>query len=181
VDAQGVPFVGTRLLSLAPLPPPPLALSRALPMNLRRLRLALLPLSVGALGCGESTVPTDPPAVAAGTYVLESVDGCALATPAEQCPFRRNPLHVDGTMVLGSNGQAARVIRYQLPGEASPRTDASVGTFTLRRGVVDFALREQIEEASRVWRFRATLADERLTVRYPHPADGETVEVFRRQ
>jgi hypothetical protein len=32
-----------------------------------------------------------------------------------------------------------------------------------------------------VWRLHAVSEGARLTVRYPHPADGEVVESFRRE
>jgi hypothetical protein len=46
---------------------------------------------------------------------------------------------------------------------------------------VDFALVEEVDGARYVWNPRALLSEHRLTVRYPHPADGETVEVFARR
>jgi len=154
-------------------------------MCLRLLGSAALPrtataLAAVALACGEPAAPVDPPAAAAGTYVLESVDGCALGTPAEQCPHRRSWL-VGGTMVLAADGRVARVVQYQFPEDAGPVTEASLGTFTVRRGAVDLTLRQERDGTWYVWRVRATLADGRLTMSYPHPADGETVEVFRRE
>jgi hypothetical protein len=146
----------------------------------RLVRRTALPLWwAAALACGGTNTAAGP-ADAAGTYVLESVDGCAVGTPLEPCPTRRTWL-VDGTMVLDPTGRAARVVRSQLPSDASPSTQASVGTFTLRGDVVELALREERDGAWDVWRVQGTLADGRLTLRYPHPADGYTVEVFRRE
>jgi hypothetical protein len=131
-----------------------------------------------ALACGQ---PTGSVAAAAGTYVLASVDGCTVGTPAEQCPFPPRSWIIDGTMVLRLDGSATRAMRYRFPADPSPRTELAVGTFTVRGSAVDFALREDGGTSPYVWRNRATLSGDSLTLRYPHPADGETVEVFRRE
>ena len=133
---------------------------------------------VGVLGCGEPTgIPATPGA--AGTYTLESVDGCAPGPAAAEC-FPRPSWVVEGTMVLRGDGTVTRTMRYHFPAPTGPVTVVGVGTFRLDGGAVEFALRENAGTAPSIWRSRAELTAEGLTLRYPHPADGEAVEVFRR-
>jgi hypothetical protein len=116
----------------------------------------------------------------AGTYFLESVDGCAPGLEARQC-FPRPSWVLDGTMTLAADGRVTRTVRYQLPTDASPVALVATGTYTRVGDVVVFALRERAGPPSHVWRPRAVLSEDALILRYPHPADGETVEVFSRR
>jgi hypothetical protein len=132
-----------------------------------------------ALGCGEATGAAGDPS-AAGTYLLESVDGCAPGLEAQQC-FPRPSWVLDGTMALAADGRVTRTVSYQFPSDTSLVTVVATGTYTRAGDVVVFALREGAGAASHVWRPSAVLSDSALILRYPHPADGETVEVFSRQ
>jgi hypothetical protein len=132
-----------------------------------------------ALGCSEATGAAGHPS-AAETYLLESVDGCRPGLEARQC-FPRPSWVVDGTMVLADDGRVTRTVRYQFPSDANPVTRVATGTYSRVGNFVTFALREGAGPASHVWRPRAFLSDEALILRYPHPADGEIVEVFARR
>jgi hypothetical protein len=131
-----------------------------------------------ALGCSEATGTDDAPV--AGTYVLESVDGCEPGLEAQQC-FPRPSWVVEGTMVLTVDGGVSRTMRYQLPSDPQPASLVATGTYSRVGDLVLFALREDGGAASHTWRASADHSDGRLRLRYPHPADGETVEIFRRQ
>lgn len=133
---------------------------------------------LGALGCSETTGTGDPPV--AGNYVLESVDGCKPGVEARQCSPRPSWV-VDGAMVLTADGGVSRTVRYLFPSEQEVDPQVATGTYSRLGELVLFALREGGGTALHIWRSRATLSDGRLTLRYPHPADGETVEIFRRQ
>jgi hypothetical protein len=96
-------------------------------------------------------------------------------------PHARRSWQIDGAMALSPDGRATRVVRYQLPGAAGPTAYAAAGSFRLRGATVELALREEGAPRAGVWHLRATLSGDSLTVRYPHPADGETTELFVRQ
>ena len=142
------------------------------------LRLQYFAVLLCAVGCGEATGAGGDPSEA-DTYHLESVDGCAPGVEAQQC-FPRPSWVVDGSMVLAADGSVTRTVRYQLPSDRMPVTVVATGTYSRRGNLVVFALREGTEAGAYVWRPTAVLSGEVLTLRYPHPADGEIVEVFAR-
>jgi len=144
-----------------------------------RLFLPLGILVIMGLGCGETIGPLDGVATA-GTYVLESVDGCAPGPPAAEC-FPRPSWVLDGEMVLRADGGITRTMHYQFPSDPAAGTVMVSGTYNRRSNVVHFALVEEVAGARYVWRPRALLSEHGLTLRYPHPADGETVEIFSRR
>ena len=131
------------------------------------------------LGCGEGTAP-DAVLPTVGTYVLESVDGCAPGPAAAEC-FPRPSWVLDGEMILRADGGVTRTMHYQFPSDPATGTVMLSGTFRRRGDVVEFALVENVGGTRYVWRPRALFSEQRLTLRYPHPADGETVEVFARR
>ena len=131
------------------------------------------------LGCGETVGPIAG-AATAGTYVLESVDGCAPGPAAAECSPRPS-WALDGEMVLGADGRVTRTMRYQFPSEPADGAVTLSGSYSLHGDVVVFALVERAGGARYTWRLRGMFSDGRLTLRYPHPADGETVEVFARR
>jgi hypothetical protein len=136
-------------------------------------------LFIMGLGCGEATGP-EAAMPTAGTYVLKSVDGCAPGPAAAEC-FPRPSWVLDGEMVLRADGSVTRTMHYQLPSDPAAGPVMVSGTYSRRGDVVHFALVEDVHGARYVWRPRARLSEHGLTVRYPHPADGETVEVFARR
>ena len=146
---------------------------------MRSFRLWRFGALLCALGCSEATRAAGDSS-AAGTYLPESVDGCAPGLEARQC-FPRPSWVVDGTMALAADGLVTRTVRYQFPSDASPVTLVATGTYFRVGNFVAFALRENVGAASHVWRPTAVLSDDALILRYPHPADGETVEVFARR
>ena len=137
----------------------------------------LVPL-LYALGCSEPTGAAGDTSV--GTYLLESVDGCAPGLEAQQCVPRPSWV-IEGRMVLASDGHVTRTVSYRLPGDTEPTTIIATGTYSRKGDLVIFALREDAGAASYVWRPSAVLSDTGLTLWYPHPADGEIVEVFGRR
>jgi hypothetical protein len=72
-------------------------------------------------------------------------------------------------------------MHYQFPSDPTAGTVMASGTYRQRGNAVDFALVENVQGTRYVWRPRALLSERGLTLRYPHPADGETIEVFARQ
>jgi hypothetical protein len=131
------------------------------------------------LGCADGSGPG--PTAIAGTYGLVSVDGCVVGTPVGQCPFARRPAALDGSMLLGVDGSGTRTVRFAGESGSGPQTVIAIGTYTLRGHNVSFALRDPASAFPSVWLARAELEGDGLTVRYPHPADGEVVEEFRRE
>ena len=85
---------------------------------------------------------------------------------------------VSGEVVLGEDGTATRTMQYAVPGDPSPGPVVARGTYVRWDGMVTFALVFDGDPGANIWRPSARLVGGRLTVRYPHPADGETVEVF---
>jgi hypothetical protein len=146
--------------------------------NIRSILPASILLVLG-FGCGEPTGP-GAGAATAGTYVLETVDGCAPGPAAAEC-FPMPSWVLDGEMVLRGDGSVTRTIRYQFPSDPAAGTYMVSGTYSRRGNVVNFALVEDVGGAPHVWRPRALLSEGRLTLRYPNPADGEVVEVFARR
>jgi hypothetical protein len=134
---------------------------------------------LGALACSEATGAGGDPSPA-GTYLLDSVDGCAPGLEAQRC-FPQPSWVLEGRMVLGADGRVTRTMSYQSPGDAAPVTLVASGTYLRVGNLVAFALREEPATVSHVWRPRAVLSDGALVLRYPHPADGEIVEVFTRR
>jgi len=134
-------------------------------------------LVLGAcLGCGDRLGP----AAIDGTYALLSVDGCPVGTPLAQCPLARGPMALQGEMVLRPDGSVTRSVRYESGDGAGVRDVVATGTYWLQRGSVEHALREAGVSQASAWRLHAVSEGATLTVRYPHPADGEVVETFRR-
>jgi hypothetical protein len=136
-------------------------------------------LLIMGLGCSEAIGPLAGVATA-GTYLLESVDGCAPGPAAAEC-FPRPSWVLDGAMVLRTDGSVTRTMQYRFPSDPAAGRVVVSGTYSRRGNVVDFALLEDVQGARYVWRPHAALSEHRLTLRYPHPADGETVEVFARR
>ena len=128
------------------------------------------------LGCGDRLGP----AAIDGTYALVSVDGCPVGTPLAQCPLARGPMALEGEMVL-LDGSVSRRVRYEGGDGAGAREVVATGTYSLQRRSIELALREAGASQASVWRLHAVSAGARLTVRYPHPADGDVVETFRRE
>jgi hypothetical protein len=144
-----------------------------------RLSLPFGILLILGLGCGETVGPLAGVATA-GTYVLESVDGCAPGQPAAEC-FPRPSWVLDGEMILDVDGSVTRTMHYRFPSDPTTGRVMVSGTYSRRGNVVDFALVEEVEGTRYVWRPRALVSEHKLTVRYPHGADGETVEIFSRR
>jgi hypothetical protein len=136
-------------------------------------------LLITGMGCGEATAP-DAAMPTAVTYVLESVDGCAPGRAAAEC-FPRPSWVLDGEIVLRADGSVTRTMHYQFPSDPAAGLLMLSGTYTRRINVVYFALVENVGGVRYVWRPRALLSGNKLTLRYPHPADGETIEVFARR
>jgi hypothetical protein len=127
--------------------------------------------------CGDRLEPT----AIDGTYALLSVDGCPVGTPLAQCPLARGPMALEGEMVLRPDGSVTRSVRYESGDGAGVQDVVATGTYSLQRGSVELALREAGVNQASVWRLHAVSEGTMLTVRYPHPADGEVVETFRRE
>jgi hypothetical protein len=127
------------------------------------------------LGCGDRLGPAE----IGGTFTLLSVDGCPVGTPLAQCPLARGPMALEGEMVLRPDGSVTRSVRYESGDGTGVQDVVATGTYSLQRGRVELALR-QVGYAS-VWRLHALSEGAMLTVRYPHPADGDVVETFRRE
>ena len=136
-------------------------------------------LLITGLGCGGATDP-EVAMPTAGTYVLESVDGCAPGPAAFEC-FPSPSWVVDGKMVVLADGSVTRTMHYRFPSDPAAGTVTLSGTYSRRGNTVTLALVEDVDGARYVWRPRALLSEHGLTLRYPNPADGETVEVFARQ
>lgn len=132
----------------------------------RALGAALGVLALLSAGCRAAMAPTIDPSAAAGFYVL---DGAVARGPSA------------GSFVLTSSGQATRRVQYSLsdggPGEFTAR-----GSFRLvRPDSIIFALRDDNSpDATRVWPVAGVRIGTRFTIRYPHAADGEAVETYRR-
>lgn len=145
----------------------------------KRRSLILHWVAVGAcLGCGDGIFA---PRAVAGTYTLVSVDGCRLGAPISECPLARGPMALEGEMVLRPDGTATRTIRYESVDGTGSQVSMYTGTFSVHGGRVEFALREVGATHSVRWRPHAVSEGATLTVRYPHPADGEVVENFQRE
>lgn len=146
-------------------------------MTLRRsgygmlLRLAVGLSAVFVTACRSTTEPVLDPGIVAGTYVLDSV-----TTPRPDSPLT-------GTMVLTSDGQATRRVRYRDPASGAPtREYVAVGTFRLvRPDGIDFTLRADAGQSPYVWPLRGERFAALFTLSYPSAADGEVVETYRRQ
>jgi hypothetical protein len=135
--------------------------------------------AVGAcLGCGTGIFA---PHAVAGTYTLVSVDGCRLGAPSSECPLLRGPIALEGRMVLNSDGTATRAVRYRSADGTGSVVHMATGTFSVQQDQIALTLREAEATHSSRWRLSAVSEGAMLTVRYPHPADGEVVEKFRRE
>jgi hypothetical protein len=127
------------------------------------------------LGCGDSLEP----GALDGTYALLSVDGCPVGTPLAECPLARGPAALQGEMVLRPDRSVTRSVRYESGGGAGVQDIVATGTYSVQKGGVELALHEVGATPPSVWRLHAVLEGVTLTVRYPHPADDEVVEIFR--
>lgn len=74
-----------------------------------------------------------------------------------------------------------RSVRYESGDGAGVQDIVATGTYSLQRGSIELALREAGVSQAPVWRLHAVSEGAMLTVRYPHPADGEVVENFRHE
>jgi hypothetical protein len=142
-----------------------------------RSRRPLVLLLLAGVGCDDASAPEAP---STGAYYLESVDDCAPGPEAAECQPRPS-YAVSGEMVLLEDGTATRTIRYALPGDPTVGTVSARGSYYRSAAMVSFALVEDGAPIGSVWRVRGSLSEGRLTLRYPHPADGEIVEVFARR
>ena len=143
-----------------------------------RLSLPGSVLFITGLGCGQTT---DPEAtMGSTTYVLKSVDGCVPGPAAAEC-FPSPSWVLGGEMVLRADGSVTRTMHFQLPSHPATDTVTVSGTYSRRGNAVAFALVEDVGGAQYVWRPQALLSEHGFTLRYPNPADGETVEVFDSQ
>jgi len=123
-------------------------------------RLLLAAVLVVTTACGDED--TTRPAGAAGTYVLQSVSG-------------RGP--VEGTFILGADGQAQRQIRDA--GNAS--LYVMTGTWRIENGEIAFALQENPVQAY-MWFVRGEWRGSSFTIRHPDPGDGpDIVEIYQRR
>jgi hypothetical protein len=137
-------------------------------------------LCVTMLGAGGSvaacrsddSVRATPDAQVIGTYRLESVDGEAVPTSGLGAVL-------SGEIVLDADGRATRKFQQQLSGVADKRDVVVHGTFVATSDALVFAFVADPGHPEDVWRPRATLADGRLTLSYPGPADGTVDEVYR--
>jgi len=129
----------------------------------RTLGMTLAVLALLGGGCRTTTASDLDPGLAAGTYVLEA--------PAERGPST-------GTFVLTRDGQVTRRVQYPARGGAPSDERTFTGTFRLvRSDLIVFMLSEN---ATPAWRIDAVREGTRFTLRTPHPADGEVVEIYRR-
>jgi hypothetical protein len=134
-----------------------------------RLAAVFATLVLSAAGCSSGVEPAIDPAIAAGTYVLESVSG-------------RGP--AAGSFVLGDGAQAERRVSYTGLGDSvATLENVSVGTFELQpNGVIEFALQDLSRRSEFVWHVIGQLSGESFEISYPDPADGaDIVESYRRQ
>lgn len=124
--------------------------------------VTVLALALTVAGCRHATRPDLDPSLAAGTYVLDA-------------PAFRGPS--TGTFILTADGKATNRVQYpEREPEWGERT--LTGTFRLvRADSIHFMLSDNTTPLRPLG---ATRAGERFTVRSPHPADGEVVEVYRR-
>ena len=129
----------------------------------REVALGVLALLSG--GCGAATAPNLSHSVA-GTYSLDASS------------HRGGP--TTGSFVLTRFGEATRRVQYPLAGGGMSELTAA-GSFTLvGPDSIVFALREQNGgDANYVWRVRGVRTGTSFIIRYPHPADGEVVELYR--
>lgn len=110
---------------------------------------------------GESTV-------APGVYALVSVDGDALPSPNRS--FLEN-----GTLELAPLGMVRRRVTTRFGAE--PVVNESSGSYRVSGTTIELALHES---NGYVWRVRGIVDSMSITLRYPHPADGETTERYER-
>ena len=110
---------------------------------------------------GESTVEP-------GVYTLVSVDGAALPSP------NRSALE-NGTLEVNPLGIVRRRVTHRFGPE--PVLYESSGSFSVSGTTIELALHES---NGYVWRVRGVVDGVSITLRYPHPADGETTERYER-
>ncbi|MDP3939836.1 MAG: hypothetical protein Q8R92_17090 [Deltaproteobacteria bacterium] len=126
-----------------------------------------LAVAAGAGACADGVGPGR----VAGTYALRTVNDSPVPLPGVYEP-------VSGTITLMAAGRAERRVRYRMTAEGTVREFAATGSFRLRGSVLELALRE----GDHVWTPQAELVGARITLRYPHPADGpDIVELYERR
>jgi len=129
----------------------------------RRLPWLALLYSLGA-ACQDPAGPT----MAPGTYTLVSVDGAALPSP--------NRSHLEnGTLELSPFGSARRRVTYRFGPQ--PLVHEASGSYRVTGTTIELTL---VESGGHVWRVRGTIEGAAITLRYPHPADGEAAERYER-
>ena len=129
--------------------------------------MALGVLALSIAGCDTATAPALRRNDVAGVYVLDA------AAP-------RGP--TTGSFVLTHLGQATRRVQYPAAGGGRAELTAAGSFEFLGPDSIAFALREQNSgDASYVWRVRGVWTGTSFTIRYPHPADGEVIETYRRR
>ena len=116
--------------------------------------------AIAGVSCHDSTSPVHSPQVAAGTYFLETVKG-------------RGP--ASGTFVLTSAGLAERRVRYSASGSIASAEYVAVGSFELRDGRIEFALRENGAASDYVWHVGGSRTSSRFSIEYPDAADGPNI------
>ncbi len=123
-------------------------------------------------GCSSTSVGVE---AAAGRYELHSVSGRAVPVDALGGALA-------GELVLRADGRARRIVQYATSGIPGPIVVRGSGSYRLRG--VEIAL-DLVDEsrgsvAARPWRGRGEVEPQRITLRYPGPADGITEEVYVR-
>jgi len=146
-----------------------------IPIMPHRLRL-LVPL-VALLGCSDPSGPEASPSMIAGTWELTSVDGCPLGaapTSSEACRFARSSA-VAGELRFALDGRVVRTVTYRMGTGTVRYTE----TGTVRLPAPDQVVLELYDAEGRGLRpMPGRIEGGQMIFRYPHPADGETVEVF---
>jgi hypothetical protein len=125
----------------------------------RAITIFAAAITAGA-SCHDTTSPSLSPQIAAGTYLLESVHG-------------RGPS--SGTFLLTSAGLAERRVRYPLTGSAASAEYVAIGSFELKDGRIDFALREDAGNSDYVWHVGGNRSPTHFSIEYPDPADGPNI------
>ena len=110
---------------------------------------------------GESTVEP-------GVYALVSVDGAALPSP------NRSALE-NGFLEVSPFGLVRRRVTHRYGPQ--PMVHESSGSYRVSGTTIELALQEP---GGYLWRVRGVVDSVSITLRYPHPADGETTERYQR-
>ena len=132
-----------------------------------RFPLLLTAVALTALlaACTESL----PSSSAAGTYVLEAVNGTPVPLPGINAP-------VAGTITLTAAGNAQRRISYTIDSQGTVREFVAAGTYQLNGSDLRLAL----QQGTSLWTPAASLVGTSITLTYPNPAAGpDIVELYR--